>query len=143
MNKRMLTISLLFFIAISLCVFTKSVTAGGVIDYTTKVTNTTSYTAHITLMTYNGDTKEATVSGNSVYTFHTGKQCPSCLYGTVQVGSTTTDILNYYCIKSGEKVLSPTDCRFSFSDLYCKSSDHKLTTFDNYTSGIGFSFEKD
>ena len=148
MNKRLLTIAVLPAIVISLFIFIKYSIAGGVIDHTVKVINDTDYPAHIVLQTFNGDTQDATVNSRTEYKFHTGKKCPSCLYGSVTEsnpysGSSTKSIL-YHCIKSGQSALSPTDCAQLLSgDLNCKSSTHRLRPFDNYTSGRGYHFIKE
>jgi len=51
MNKRLLTIAVVPAILITLFVFIKYSTAGGVIDHTVKVINDTDYPAHIVLQT--------------------------------------------------------------------------------------------
>ena len=65
MNKRLLTIAAVPAILITLFVFIKYSTAGGVIDHTVKVINDTDYTANITLQTFNGDTQSATVNART------------------------------------------------------------------------------
>ncbi len=143
MNKRLLTIAAVPAILITLFIFIKYSTAGGVIDHTVTVINDTDGQADIVLQTFNGDIQEATVNSRAEYKFHTGKKCPSCLYGSVTVGYTTKRIL-YHCIKSGQSALSPTDCAQLLSgDLNCKSSTHRLRPYDNYTSGRGYHFIKE
>ena len=67
MNKRLLIIAVLPAIVISLFIFIKYSTAGGVIDHTVRVINDTDYTANITLQTFNGDTQSATVNSRAEY----------------------------------------------------------------------------
>ena len=86
MNKRLLTIAVLPAILITLFIFIKYSTAGGVIDHTVTVINDTDGQADIVLQTFNGDIQEATVNSRAEYKFHTGKKSPSCLYGSVTVG---------------------------------------------------------
>ena len=144
MNKRLLTIAVLPAILITLFIFIKYSTAGGVIDHTVKVINDTDYTANITLQTFNGDTQSATVNSRTEYKFHTGKKCPSCLYGSVTESYSSTKRILYHCIKSGDSALSPLDCsRLLTGDLNCKSSSHRLRPFDNYTTGRGYHFIKE
>ncbi len=99
MNKRLLIIAVLPAIVISLFIFIKYSTAGGVIDHTVRVINDTDYTANITLQTFNGDTQSATVNSRAEYKFHTGKKCPSCLYGSVTESYSSTKRILYHCIK--------------------------------------------
>ncbi len=140
MNKRLLIIAVLPAIVISLFIFIKYSTAGGVIDHTVRVINDTDYIADITLETYNGDTQSATVNSRAEYKFHTGKKCPSCLYGSVKESYSRTRRILYHCVKSGQSALSPTDCA---QQLNCKSSSHRLRPFDNYTTGRGYHFIKE
>ena len=144
MNKRLLAIAVLPAIVISLFIFIKYSTAGGVIDHTVTVINDTDGQAHIVLQTFNGDTQDATVNSRTEYKFHTGKKCPSCLYGSVTESYSSTKRILYHCIKSGRDALSPLDCaRLLEGDLNCKSSSHRLRPFDNYTTGRGYAFIKE
>jgi putative salt-induced outer membrane protein YdiY len=148
MNKRLLTIAVVPAIVISLFIFIKYSTAGGVIDHTVTVINDTEGQANIILQTFNGDTQSATVNSRAEYKFHAGKKCPASLYGSVTVsnpysGSTTKSIL-IHCIKSGQSTTDPIICSQLLSgDLNCKSSTHRLRPFDNYTTGRGYHFIKE
>lgn len=125
--------------ALMVCLWASSASAG-LIDHQTHITNTTSYSAEVTLTHFTGHPKTATIPPNTTYTFHSGKRCPSSLSGTVK--AYTTHTILYYCIKSGKSSDYPTDCGHDpFTDTYCKSSSHELTVFRN-NQGDGYHFEK-
>jgi len=139
MNTRISAIAFITVAALMVCFRADSASAG-LIDHETHITNTTSYSAEVTLTHFTGHPKTATIPPNTTYTFHSGKRCPSSLSGTVK-GYTTKNIL-YYCIKSGKSSDNPVDCGHDpFRDTYCKSSSHELTLFGN-NQGNGYHFLK-
>ena len=140
MNKRIPTITFVPVAALMVCLWA-NVASAGLIDHETHITNTTSYSAEVTLTHFTGHAKTATIPAHTTYTFHSGKRCPASLSGTVK-GYTTKNIL-YYCIKSGKSSDNPVDCGHDpFTDTYCKSSSHSITTFLN-NLGTGYHFQKD
>ena len=140
MNKKISTITFIPVVLLMVCFWSNAASAG-LIDHETHITNTTSYSAEVTLTHFTGHPKTATIPPNTTYTFHSGKRCPASLSGIVK-GYTTKPIL-FYCIKSGKSSDYAMDCgQDPFRDTYCKSSSHKITIFLN-NLGTGFHFEKD
>ncbi|MBN1662216.1 MAG: hypothetical protein JW943_01325 [Deltaproteobacteria bacterium] len=144
MNKRLLTITIIPAIAITLFIFVKFVAAGGVIDHTVNIINDTDCPAHIVFQTFNGDTQEHTVNSHMQYKFHAGKKCPASLYGSVTESNGKQKAILIHCIKDGKNTTDPQICAQLFKgDLNCKSSTHRLRPFDNYQTGRGYHFIKE
>lgn len=141
MNKKLLSIILTPVIVISLCLFASHV-GGGLIHHHVKVRNTTDDQAQITLRTFDGHTKQATVAPNQQYTFDTGVKCPHALGGEMDKYSRSfthkIQILGI-CTNNGRSYNSLDDCSLS-----CKSSNFRLICQPRDTiEGVACYFAKD